>query len=501
MNFGDVAAGLMLEVGKRRVANLGEHIDPLAADQLRSKSYVDDSILGGSREEVAWMRGGRTDQGFSGTVGQILAKGAMTIKFMAVTGSDDNFKQEQLGGKCLGVSYQIKEDELHFKILHCYFLKKAKSADTSREVLVLGSKEVARLQAGVLFFSGRQALSMVMGLYDPLGLMGPVLVTGKLLLRRLYSPDAVTSWDQDLPKPEKQRWASWFTTLLDSKEATFPRTTRPDDIAEPPRLVGFFDCSDVAVCAAMYVVWKSNTAGVLTRLQMAKCRVAPLLSMTIPRGEMQSLVILTRLLVGVAEAFPARFASISSYTDSMSSLGALAKTSTALKPYFGNRVSEIQHLREQLREVTDDLTPVHHIPGDTNPADIGTRGRVRVDELGRGSTWQEGPSFLSLPYEDWPATREEVRKSAHIPQEEIRKNADTQQDQDSTTLVMTRRGDATAKQQARGQEIVAALYAAIMDDSKLGKSILAIAREVIDKREARTIGEGVCQSSACDPLW
>ena len=31
-------------------------------------------------------------------------------------------------------------------------------------------------------FTRRQALSMVMALYDPLGLVGPALVTGKLLL-------------------------------------------------------------------------------------------------------------------------------------------------------------------------------------------------------------------------------------------------------------------------------------------------------------------------------
>ena len=55
-NFGDLAAGLMLEVGKRRVANLGWNIDPLAAEQL-TKSYVDDSILGGSLEDVTRMRG------------------------------------------------------------------------------------------------------------------------------------------------------------------------------------------------------------------------------------------------------------------------------------------------------------------------------------------------------------------------------------------------------------------------------------------------------------
>ena len=360
-NFGDLSAGLMLEVGKRRVANLGADIDPQAADQLKTRSYVDDSILGGSVDDVSRMRGERTDVGYTGTVARILAKGAMSIKFMAVTGSDDRYEEEQLGGKCLGVGYRIAQDLLHFRLDPCFYENKARSTDQAREVVKLGLQDVAALQAGKMKFTRRQALSMVMALYDPLGLVGPALVTGKLLLRRLYSPSQVSSWDADLPGIEKQKWASWFAALLSSKEATFPRTTRPQRATGGPRLVGFCDSSEVAVCASLYVVWSTEGGGVTVRLLLAKCRVAPLLGMTVPRGEMQSLTILTRLMVVAAEAFPARFTSMSAYTDSMCSIGALSKMSTALKPYFGNRVSEIQHLRAQLAELTDDLAPVHHI--------------------------------------------------------------------------------------------------------------------------------------------
>ena len=366
------------------------------------------------------MRGERTSGGYTGTVAKILAKGAMSIKFMAVTGSNDPYEEEQLGGKCLGVGYRMTKDQLHFRIEPCFYEGKSKSSDVTRELVRLDQHDVAALQAGSIKFTRRQALSMVMALYDPLGLVGPALVTGKLLLHRLYSPSQVTSWDQDLPTPEKQKWASWFAALLSSREATFPRTTRPVDAVGGPRLVGFCDSSEVAVCASLYVVWRTSGPLASVRLLMGKCRVAPLLGMTVPRGEMQSLTILTRLLLVAAEAFPARFLSISSYTDSMCSLGALSRTSSALKPYFGNRVSEIQHLRSQLSDVTDDLAPVHHVPGVLNPADVGTRGGVLVDQLSEGSTWQCGPSFLGLPYESWPITTDEARYTAKIPAEEVR---------------------------------------------------------------------------------
>ena len=43
-----------------------------------------------------------------------------------------------------------------------------------------------------------------MGTYDPLGLVSPALLHGKLLLRRLYAPHIKTGWDCDLPQDEKR---------------------------------------------------------------------------------------------------------------------------------------------------------------------------------------------------------------------------------------------------------------------------------------------------------
>ena len=89
-NFGDVAAGLLLEVGKRKVANLGANLDPVAAAQLKDYTYIDDGVAGGSAEDVARMRGQRVRGEYSGTIARILSKGGMSVKFMAVTGSSDD---------------------------------------------------------------------------------------------------------------------------------------------------------------------------------------------------------------------------------------------------------------------------------------------------------------------------------------------------------------------------------------------------------------------------
>ena len=64
-----------------------------------------------------------------------------------------------------------------------------------------------------------------------------------------------------------------------------------------------------------------------------------------PRGELQALVVLHRMLLTIVEAFPYRFATVSAYTDSLCSLGALRKNTSALRPFFGNRVMEIGRVR------------------------------------------------------------------------------------------------------------------------------------------------------------
>ena len=397
--FGDLSAGLVLEVAKRCVANMGMALDPMATQQIKDGTYVDDSILGGSDQDVKRMRGERIDGKYTGTVSQILGRGAMTVKFMAVTGSHDPVEEQQLGGKCLGVCYDIKRDQIFFLVHPCFYLKKAVSSDVARELFLLSRKHVRQLREGLLGFLRRQALSMVMGYYDPLCLISPAMVRGKLLLHRLYSPQVCTNWDQDLPKVEKLLWADWFDMLHDSPEIRFPRTTRPPGAVGPPRLVSFGDSALLAICVAVYVIWATKSGPPISRILMAKSRVAPLLGMTIPRGELQSLVVMHRMLLVIAEAFPMQFQSISSYTDSMCSIGALAKSSGTLKPFFSNRVSEILHLREQLAGLTDLLAPVHHVAGDLNPADLGTRGAAKAPRLRTRLKMARGPQVFAGPFQ------------------------------------------------------------------------------------------------------
>ena len=67
----------------------------------------------------------------------------------------------------------------------------------------------------------RKMLSFVSSIFDPLGLLSPVLITGKLLFQeatRLRLP-----WDQEVPENIKIKWCLWLKELLNLAEIIVPR--------------------------------------------------------------------------------------------------------------------------------------------------------------------------------------------------------------------------------------------------------------------------------------
>ena len=252
---------------------------------------------------------------------------------------------------------------------------------------------------------------------------------------------------------------------------------RPPGAVGSPRLAGFCDASLLAVCVGVYVVWTHADKVNTSRLLMGKCRVAPLLGMTIPRGELQSLTMFHRMLLVVAEAFPVRFATISAYTDSLCSVGALHKNGALMKPFFSNRVSEILQLWSQLTELTDGLQPVHHVIGSDNPADIGTRGQAKPGDLEAGSKWQEGPKFLQQDFKEWPVTYDSSLELAQVPKDECKVSGPHLR-----THCMLQGVDWPVDRTS-GTKLVRAIQTGIWKETLLGTTIAQMASEALSREK------------------
>ena len=126
----------------------------------------------------------------------------------------------------------------------------------------------------------------------------------------------------------------------------------------------------------------------MLRFVAAKTKVAPLQVQTIPRLELLSALLLSRLMVSVCNSLlhVVNNITMKCYTDSQVALYWIRGKDKEWKPFVQNRVNEIR------RNVHPDLW--NHCPGVSNPADLPSRG-ISVVELSTSLLWRTGPDWLT----------------------------------------------------------------------------------------------------------
>merc|ERR1712101_12083 len=107
-------------------------------------------------------------------------------------------------------------------------------------------------------------------------------------------------------------------------------------------------------------------------LLFAKTRIAPLEGSTIAKMELQGMLQLTRSLVKVVDALGNQVERCVLAGDSMSCLMAVRRPGAVYKPYFQNRIGEVQRNFGKLKEKVPVVEDPLKIAGPENPADIGT---------------------------------------------------------------------------------------------------------------------------------
>uniref|UniRef100_UPI00143CB134 uncharacterized protein LOC117162391 n=1 Tax=Bombus vancouverensis nearcticus TaxID=2705178 RepID=UPI00143CB134 len=335
------------------------HRFPRAAQVLQRDFYVDDALTGAeTKDEALTLRTELTN---------LLQLAGLNIRKWASNDNDllhglsleETNHQHFLGDsqtlKTLGVFWNSSDDS----ILYSVEVKPTPSRVTKRII----SSEIAKI-------------------YDPLGLLAPVIVRAKMLLQRIWS--SKIDWDESLPIELHTEWERYYAQLPLLNNVRFPRKAIIESAMEI-ELHGFCDASEKAYGACVYLRTLTINGRAWTQLLTAKSKVAPLKCQTIPRLELSGALLLTSLMSTVQQALSQKITRTIYWTDSTIVLHWLNTSPHTLKTFVANRVSEIQ-TKTSIRDW-------RHVPTDDNPADLISRGQT-PEEFLRPTIWQHGPAWL-----------------------------------------------------------------------------------------------------------
>ncbi|GFX23515.1 integrase_H2C2 domain-containing protein [Trichonephila clavipes] len=227
-----------------------------------------------------------------------------------------------------------------------------------------------------LIVTKKSVISTIARIFDPLGLIGPVITRAKILLQSLWQ--LKLDWNDPLPSNLVSYWKSFIDALESINYLDIPRYCLQDKSIRT-ELHGFSDSSEKAYGAALYLRCINTSAEISVRLLCSKSKVAPLKSITIPRLELCGAVLLSKLLKRTLDAFKVNISQIYLWTDSSIVLAWIKKPLAQLKTFVRNRVSIIQELTES------DFWK--HVNSENNPADILSRGAETTLTNIRNSFW------------------------------------------------------------------------------------------------------------------
>ncbi|XP_043661633.1 uncharacterized protein LOC122625611 [Drosophila teissieri] len=235
----------------------------------------------------------------------------------------------------------------------------------------------------------RSILSIVSSLFDPLGLVTPIIIVAKIILQELWLLKLF--WDESVPQGIHTAWMSLLASLSSLESVAIPRYCLQSMI-HTFQIHGFCDASIRAYGCCIYA--RTIGSDGLTKVQLitSKSRVAPTKKLSLPKLELCGAHLLAQLYKKIIRILADRKPTSFLWCESQIVLHWNRQHSATLSTFVGNRIAEIQ-------ELTSDCH-WRHVPTHCNPADILSRG-CTITKLEQ-SIWFEGPEFLGQDHQHWP---------------------------------------------------------------------------------------------------
>ena len=180
----------------------------------------------------------------------------------------------------------------------------------------------------------------------------------------------------------------WLENLKDLSQLHIPRLVTPVVTFKPKisKLLLFVDASEKAYGADIYApsIWDSTRGGCLL---IAKSRLAPKRSVSLPRLELCAMVLGVKLIEYVLQSLEpfSLNISISAWSDSTVALAWIHYTPSRFQMFIANRIAKVQRAYP--------VENCKYVPTSENPANYCTRPLSPNDLLSL-DIWWHGPNWI-----------------------------------------------------------------------------------------------------------
>ncbi|XP_049308667.1 uncharacterized protein LOC125777625 [Bactrocera dorsalis] len=242
------------------------------------------------------------------------------------------------------------------------------------------------------FPTKRQMLRVMMTIFDPLGLLGFIVIKAKMILQDVWRSGV--TWDEPVHDKERSAWWQWLRKLRCIDKIRIPRCYTFANRSSDNQLHIFVDAS-ISAYAAVAFLRSSMGDKVHCCLVASKTRVAPLKPFSVPRLELMAAILGLRLAKFIRKELSIQINRRIFWCDSKDVLYWIRSDARKFNQFVAVRIGEILE--------DSQINEWRWVPTKDNVADDGTKWYNNM-ELNSSGRWFTGPEFLSLSETLWPTS-------------------------------------------------------------------------------------------------
>lgn len=380
MTFGSKCSPSSAQFVKNTNASEYEIEYPRAAMSIIDNHYVDDMLDGARSVEEAiklindvkfvHSQAGFEIRNFKSNSKEVLSAIGETVDSNKVDLVDGNADVERV----LGMFWETTTDCFRFSLKY-----------TKIQPDILNGNKMP---------TKRQLLSLVMSLYDPLGLISYYVIHAKCLLQDVWKTKI--RWDEVLPDHLEEKWKRWIELLPQVERLQIPRWYSKKLATETTNELHIFvDAGEDAFAALVYIRIADDDS-VECSLVSSKAKVAPIKYLSVPRKELMAAVLGSRLVNSVENGLSLKITRRVIWSDSITVLTWLHSEHKRYSQFVAHRVGEILE--------NTNLYEWRWVPTKLNVADEATKW-IKKPTFDASDRWFTGPQFLLQPESEWPAPK------------------------------------------------------------------------------------------------